>query len=372
MKTSTIRNFVVLLSVFLSGSCFDYKVTTTVNQDGSIFRKFEVRCDSSEVFKGSLMIPSGPDWKISHEYTYKDKGDTLSEKSQYVYIASKTFGSVGELNTWISEDTSTLTIKPVVSLRKRFRWFYTYFDYTETYPMVFPFKTIPVDSFLAEIEQAAILEDERVVYDPGKRKLVWRTDSATIVYTHSDSAEMKNIFSHCEEVMEEWMGESIVMEYLNLLNSQFREDPAVQMITRNPTKFRDIMCQKFRLMSDDSISAVLLSSTADSIISSNRLSDLCNKHPDVFRPFDRKFKEMKDRSYADSYTQILNLPGIIYSTNAKEVKNSGMTWEFSSDYYFMKDFEMKASSRVPNPYIMGLTGLIALMLIIRIIFVKRR
>ena len=363
-----------LLSLFLSGSCFDYTVTTTVNRDGSVFRKYEVRCDSSEVFEGSLRIPSGPDWKISHEYTYKEKGDTLSEKSQYIYIASKTFGSVRELNAWISEDTSSLTIKPEVSLRKRFRWFYTYFDYTETYPMVFPFKTIPVDSFLTEIEQAAILDDERVVYEPRKKKLVWRTDSATFVYTRSDSAEMKNMYNHCEEVMEEWMGASIVREYLDLLNSQFREDPAVLMITGNAAKFRDVMNQKFRFtsLSADSISAVFLAITADSIISSNRLLDLYNKHPDVFRPFDRKFLEMEDRSYADSYTQILNLPGTIYSTNTEEVRNSEMTWTFGSDYYFMKDFEMKASSRVSNPYIMALTGLIALMLIITVIFVKRR
>jgi len=40
--------------------------------------------------------------------------------------------------------------------------------------------------------------------------------------------------------------------------------------------------------------------------------------------------------------------------------------------YYMKDFEMKASSRVSNTYIMALTGLIALMLIITVIFVKRR
>ena len=40
------------------------------------------------------------------------------------------------------------TIKPVVSLKKKFRWFYTYYEYSEVYPMTFPFQKIPVDSFL--------------------------------------------------------------------------------------------------------------------------------------------------------------------------------------------------------------------------------
>src|SRR5665647_1338836 len=88
------RNLAIIVLLLLAGSCLDYTVTTRVNRDGSIFRQYRVRGDSAKIFDGSLMIPSGPEWKTSHRLEPKDKNDSLSEKSQYVYEASRTFASI--------------------------------------------------------------------------------------------------------------------------------------------------------------------------------------------------------------------------------------------------------------------------------------
>ena len=67
------RNFAILLLFLMMGSCLDYTVTTKVNRDGSIFRQYRVRGDSAKIFKGSLMIPSGSEWKISHRLGTKKR-----------------------------------------------------------------------------------------------------------------------------------------------------------------------------------------------------------------------------------------------------------------------------------------------------------
>ena len=372
MKTTAYRNMAVFTAVLLSGSCLDYTVTTSVNRDGSIHRMYEVRGDSTGVFGGSLLIPSGKDWKISHEYTYKDREDSLSEKSQYVYKASKTFSTAKELNDWITRDTSRFTIKPKVDLNRRFRWFFTYFDYTETYPMTFPFKNIPVDSFLTEMEQSMIMDDDRVVYSPKDKKLVWKKDATSFTYLHSDSLEMKRISDFCQKRLDQWMGASMVQEYLDILNSHFSEDTAVRMITRMTVSFRETMTWKFDVMSMDSISVGLLAVTADSLISSTRLQALCKAHPDVFGVFDLKFREIEKVVTLDSYRQNLSLPGTVYSTNAEDAGASGMTWTLDSDSFFMKDFEMKASSRVSNRWIIALTAILAVFLTFTVIFARKK
>jgi hypothetical protein len=372
MKATAYRNISVLIAVLFSGSCLDYTVTTSVNRDGSIYRMYEVRGDSVSVFGGSLLVPSGPDWNISHEYTYKERDDTLSEKSQYMYKASRTFSDVHELNHWIESDTSWQTIKPKVSLVRRFRWFYTYFDYKEKYPMSFPFKNLPVDSFLTEKEQSIIMDDDRVVYSPKDKELVWKKNAASFTYSHSDSLEMKRISDYCQKRLDQWMGASMVQEYLDILNSHFGGDSAARMITRKAAIFRETMTWKFDIMSMDSISVGLLAVTADSLISSSRLQALCKAHPEVFGVFDLKFREIEKVVTMDSYRQYLSLPGTVYATNAEDAGASRITWIFDSDSFFMTDYEMRASSRMPNRWIMVITALIALILVLMLIFMKRK
>jgi hypothetical protein len=375
MKPATLhtkyRNAVLVVVMLLSGSCLDYTVTTRVNRDGSVFRKYEVRGDSTEIFGGSLMIPSGPAWNVRHIHTYKEKGDTTSEKSQYAYISSRTFSNIGELNAWLDTDTFTMTIKTKVSLKKRFRWFYTYFDYCETYPMSFPFRNIPVGHFLDSLEQSVIMNDDRAVYSPAEHKLIWKEKAVDFHYKPSDSLEMKNISDRCEMKLQKWMVASMVKDYIDLLEANFEKEPEVNRISQNSEKLTETMNAQFRFMSNDSLSAQLLSFKADSLILSDRLEALYQSNPAIFRKFDRKISELGKLGNDDSYQHYLMLPGTIFLTDADITGREGMMWKIENMRFFMKDFRMSASSRAANPWIMVLTGMVAVMLIF-ILVVRRR
>ncbi len=92
------RNFAILMLLIFTGSCLDYTVTTTVNRDGSIFRQYRVRGDSAEIFNGSLMIPSGPEWKISRNWEPKNRNDSLSGEKASMFM--KPPGPLRVLMNW--------------------------------------------------------------------------------------------------------------------------------------------------------------------------------------------------------------------------------------------------------------------------------
>lgn len=357
------RNIAIIVLLLLAGSCLDYTVTTRVNRDGSIFRQYRVRGDSAKIFDGSLMIPSGSEWKISHSWGPKNEKDTLSGEKQYVYEASRSFGSVDELRDWLDTDTSIGTIKPIVNLKKKFRWFYTYYEYSEVYPMSFPFQKIPVDSFLTEMEQSVIMDDDRTAYSSDNGKLIWKVKDADYKYTPADSIEMNKISENCEQKLMRWMNASIIEEYVDVLNKQFKNDPIVKAISLKKESWKDAVDKKYDYKTSEFMTVAFLNAIGDSLNGSDRLQELYENNPEVFAEFDRKIRKAKDFGVEDSFTHTLGLPGRIFSTNSEKVNLSEMEWKLEPMFFYMNDYEMKASSRAANPWIMVLSGLLAVGLI---------
>lgn len=365
------RNFAILILLLFMGSCLDYTVTTKVNRDGSIFRQYRVRGDSTEIFKGSLMIPSGSEWKISHSWGPKDEKDTLSGETKYVYLASHTFRNIDELNSWLATDTSFGSVKPDVTLKKQFRWFYTYYSYSEIYPMLFPFQKIPVDSFLTDLEQSVILDDDRTAYSPEEKKLIWKVKDTVYQYNKADSVEMNKLTEHCQVQFTKWMLTSIIEDYLDLIHEHFRNDQASKAISLKKSELNRTVYEKYGLTRDKFMSASLINRMGDSLIGSKRLEELYVQNPDVFADFDRKILQVNDIGIDDSFLHSLTLPGKLFSTNSTKINQSEMEWELEPMAFFMKDYEMKASSRAANPWIMVLSGLMVVGLI-GVLFARRK
>jgi len=346
----------------IAGSCIDYTVITVVHRDGSVYRRYEVRGDSAQVFKGSLKIPSGKDWLVKHELTYKDKGDTTSEKSQYMYTASHTFKNSAALNAWMADDTAKSRIRPVVKVEKRFRWFYTYYHYAETYPMTWPFRTIPVDSFLTDIEQAVAIDDGLTVYSPTEKTMIWK-EGGELALTPADSAAMNAIHDSCDGKMQRWMVATMAQYYIDLVDSAFGKEPAVKMLAGKSSQFSEAILHKFNHLFDDSITTGALTVLADSVTGSGRFMELYRENPATFTPFNDRLEETGIIMTDDSYTHRLSMPGKVFATNAREVHAKMLSWEIESDYFLMKPYVLQASSRIANPWIMVVTAVVAVALI---------
>jgi len=348
--------------MLLLNSCLDYTVKTTVNKDGSIFRQYSVRGDSADVFDGSLRIPAGEPWHIEHFYDPKDKEDTSSEKSQYVYQASRTFRNAREMNDWLRADTLAETVNVKVDLQKKFRWFYTYYEYREVYPMSFPFRSIPVDSFLTPLEQSVVMDNGKTVYSPDSGKMIWKKDTTTYLYSRDDSTKMKTISEACQVKMFRWMTASFVETFLVLLESEFPDHPATKEIRQKSGELTEIILRKAPFMSIDTLYLPLLVSTGDSLIHSGALEEIYSNNQEAFIPMNNEIKQLDFLGNDDDYHQSLTLPGSVYQTNADEIQGELMKWDFSPDYFLMKDYSMTASSRVANIWIMVFTAIVAVFL----------
>lgn len=364
------RNLAIIALLLLAGSCLDYTVTTTVNRDGSLMRKYIVSGDSAEIFNGSLMIPSGPEWKI--ERGLDNRNDTAAgEKSKDIYEASRTFNSIDELRDWLESDTSLGTIKPIVSLKRKFRWFYTYYEYSEVYPMTFPFQKIPVDSSLSDIELSVIMDDDRAAYSPDGKKMIWKVKDVNYNYTPADSAEMNKISENCQRKLAKWVNSSIIEDYMDVLNKHFSNEAVVKTISGKKAILKDVVDKKYDFNTSEFTSVALLNAVGDSLTGSDRLQELYVNNPEAFTEFDRKIKKARDMGVDDSFTHTLSLPGKVYITNSEKVNLTEMEWKLEPMYFALKDYEMKASSRAANPWVMVLSGLLAVGLII-VLFTRRK
>ena len=119
------------------------------------------------------------------------------------------------------------------------------------------------------------------------------------------------------------------------------------------------------------MSVAFLNTIGDSLTGSGRLQELYENNPEVFAEFDRKIRKAKDFGVEDSFTHTLGLPGRIFSTNSEKINLSEMEWKLEPMFFCMKDYEMKASSRAANPWIMVLSGLLAVGLI-GVLFARKK
>jgi hypothetical protein len=366
------RNFAIFLLILSMGSCLDYTVTTRVNRDGSIFRQYRVRGDSAKIFKGSLMIPSGSEWKISHNWGPKNEKDTASGEKQYTYLASRTFRDIDELNSWLATDTAWGSLKPDIRLKKQFRWFYTYYTYSEIYPMSFPFQKVPVDSFLTGLEQSLIMDDDRTAYSPDSNKLIWRVKGSEYTYTPADSVKMKKLREKCEQKFIGWMNASIIEDYIDLLKKNFKDEAVIIELSKKKEAWKNAGVPRIDFNKNvDFTSIDFLNAIGDSITGSGRLKELYEKNAGIFEEFISKLRKVENFGYDDSYTHVLSLPGKLYFTNSDNVGLNDLEWHVENMFFFMKDYEMKASSRVANLWIMVLSGLLAVGLI-WVLFARRK
>ncbi len=141
-------------------------------------------------------------------------------------------------------------------------------------------------------------------------------------------------------------------------------------ISQKKSIWKDAADKKFDINTSEFVSADFLNAIGDSITGSGRLQELYVNNPDLFAEFDRKIKKARDMGVDDSFTHTLSMPGKVFSANSEKVDLSVMEWKLEPMFFALKDYEMKASSRAANPWIMVLSGLLAVGLIG--VFFRRR
>jgi hypothetical protein len=200
--------------------------------------------------------------------------------------------------------------------------------------------------------------------------MIWKGDTLSFQYNHADSVEIEKISDFCGEKLELWMTSAIVSEFADIVKSNSISDPSLSDITNKLSQHIAIIRKKAFSSGDSSVTKLLVF-MGDSLTHSNKLSDFYTHNPQVFSDFEYKIKLVDEKDYSDDYEYSLSMPGQVFSTNAFKRDRIRLNWKFGPMQFFMKDFEMKAESRVANFWIMICTAIFAAGLLL-ILIVKRR
>lgn len=130
-----------LIAVVLIGCDHNVKMETVVNVDGSIDRTIILQDDSSTIDNNYFGINKNNGWDVALAIV-----DT-SKHNEVQMTFKKHFASVEESNRELNNDNDTL-FHIESKFEKRFRWFYTYTTYSDTYKAIDRFKLLNQQNYL--------------------------------------------------------------------------------------------------------------------------------------------------------------------------------------------------------------------------------
>ena len=199
MKTPT-RILIFIAAVCALSSCIEPdNMLTVINSDGSCYRVFSSNAGSNFMLgkdlanQNNVPIDIDSTWKISwrlddsteihtnfplrqSEYdsiaagmpNEKDPGTHKIQKKNPIFQLTfrRDYKSVAEMASTfkLNKTHAWSTMKVKYSLDKKFRWFYTYYTYKETYPKIKTFFKTPIDSFMTKEEAMYWFNGEPNIY----------------------------------------------------------------------------------------------------------------------------------------------------------------------------------------------------------------
>jgi len=365
-KKSAFRITLFLVAALLYGCPNEgpHHVYTRINPDGSCYRELIRSADSAFVIKGDTShnpFPMKLDsfWKIS--FYKRVAGDTSrfanwpvnktykTDSGEFSWFATavREYSSVEEMaRSFRFDDSDWNSVKPVMDFNKKFRWFYTYYEYIESYPSANPFKAVPISEYMTDDQVAALYGEDRELYR-GKNGFEIRTE-----------------LDELNEKADKWLEHNLYEEIY-------------QLYIDNYDRFDNAPVDKHAFaMEKDTIYKYYVSTDS---MDFDDIDELLNHH---FRTnaytADDDFDEMMTQKFGMILTLSnvelnykLSMPGKVIETTAPFVNKDTLTWRVEDDRFFFNNYTLQALSRKPNYWAFAVTGVVVALALLGFL-VKRK
>lgn len=327
MKSVKNHLFAINIAILLliSAGCKEYTTKTKINPDGSCERIVIVEGDTTNIAGLPFPIPVDKSWKIEKKKSEKDS-------YKVIYTAAKQFADVNDLN---AEYRNQNKIGVKINFEKKFRWFYTYFEYEETYKSFYPFKLTPLKNFLSKEEYQKFMDGD------------------------TTKALKKRI--------DEYVGKSYIeyflSEFLKTCNKHNITDVSEASVNANKQ-------QLMEQLNDAGEGANELTSILEKTLKAKSLKAV---QPDIELIMEDIRKKVEWAGSADgTYTNQVSLPGVILSTNSKSVKGNTVEWIVDAQRFQFEDLAMRVESRSANVSMFVVTGVLFALAFFMLIIPKIR
>ncbi len=265
-----------------------------------------------------MPIPHDSTWEIEQKE---------GKDNKEIFTAKKRFSEATDLNSeFVTANDSILLVNCPVTLEKRFRWFFSYLYYRETYKAYNPFRAVPVSDFLTA--------EEVQRYGTG-----------------ADSTDAE------KEKFENWQKHTIFAEFFGILEkgAQRLHDPKLTseiLEARRDTLFK-VLVDAFNSSDATMDTAVTV---CEKLFQTSSVGQLRGQFDQIQRKID-----FMTEGFTDSYANSVIMPGLIQGTNAKKIEGNQVTWEIKPEEFLIKDYEMWVESRIVNRWTIWVTGVVVLL-----------
>jgi hypothetical protein len=363
MKTLSQR--IALISLLLLASCgTDYTISTRIYADGSCERIMTAKLDSTDYEgKNPFFIPIDSSW--TQEVSYSP--DTAEDKTIATVTVHKKFASVAKMNDEYHRNKADERPNLLISLKRKFRWFYSIYHYEETYLKHFPFHHFDIKEYYSPEEL------EVIIYDKADSVLMAGMDSLEIKAYEKELIESEERYFY-DNTFEEFYLELTRLDSIaksghltSLGFNNFKDTLKEALVGR----FDKNKVKQDNEVTKDTTAAQILA-FLDSHFSTRTFTGLMEVDSLAFTKFDEAFSIDLEANQTDSYQHEITLPGMLLETNAQQILEGTPVWDFTLSAYFYSDFTMWAESRKPNNWAFIVTGILVLLMLVFAVFHIRK
>ena len=323
----------ITLLLFSLNGCLDIYFKTQVHPNGNIDKTIILEGDSTSVLDSYVPAVRDPSWESEWEVIEDDK---------HRLTLTRSFKNFKDFNITMNPDDSLPKIRINSALTRKFRWFFSYIEYTEFLMPNNPFNRLDWRDYLTqdEVELIAMDEEER----------------------EEDLRFYDDLYSETENNFEKYLYRSGFEEFYHYFKKAAENSPesgvTVELLEEKKEEIYDSLFSKGNLEDTDDFlehfSAVLDSTGVEIIVENNQ---------EFIKYFDAKidfFNECLD----DNYYFSIKMPGLLIDTNSEQIEGSTLSWEVDFFDFYFSGLEMTAESRVINVWAFVVAGVIILSLLV--------
>jgi len=310
-----------------AAGCLDQETTTVVNTDGTCQRK--------------IIVPSlDSPFPIHVDATWDTSRAVIGTDADSVkFVLSKQFPDFEALAKEYDQSGDRTHFGVRVSLVRKFRWFFTYYDYNEAYQKFTRDTLISPESLLTSDEMS------RYTYGDTSKAL-----NAKVEEWHNRNL-FQILYRHVRAVAVTLPDSATTGAALNKHEEEFYKS-----LFDNANAIPQIVGKDGEIINAGLDSLVHVAGRVLAI----RIS------PALRTAFGEGVKAAflhtlsPDSKAGWSFTNIVSLPGTVVQTNSQGVKDGRVTWKLDIDRLSFIDYHMHAESRVMNLWAMLVTGIVVL------------
>lgn len=316
----------LFLSAFLiiSISSCEHTVSmeTTVHENGTLDKV--IILEVSDTTGNFLGIGPASGWTLTTQPRVDSAKGTNSQDKKWYAKYEKTFQSADQATQQLAASSDSL-FRISSKFEKRFKWFYTYLYYAETYHAINRMQ-YPTTDFLTPEDDAFI---DRL---PAEGEIISKADSLYL--------------SRLQEKIFDVYGLRAIYESHYQLNETLIRESGLESRWLDTLKVHKESLYR-HLADKQDVPEDFLFNALDSLGIPFSSEKMRSRYDELYALEDARISFINHASEG-KYTQVINMPWTIVRTNADSIAGNRLQWNPPSIKFLLKDYTMYAESRELN------------------------